>query len=698
MEEGPSIELRSRAVQALGCLARKRPWDSVEQSSPIERRIGSPVLPQLGEITPKPTPIQLHHLRNPKSGDQVAVPTSEVGPPHSAVQGRDADAEDGRPLVTAPISILLDKIDALTKARDRAFEICDDDMRRNTRLQTQLQSSISTLITERDLAIKQNGELQLKLHNLKAGLRSLSAEKDEALRARDAAMKASRLQKTTLCSAGVNNGESFDLFTKALVASNGGVAPAPVVVRPGSLFNLVPDSIVQRLGLSSHFGNVAVLGLRDHNIHTNQYCRFDIKVAGVNTTIDAAVVPVAKCSSIQLGRLWVRMANLLSDLDHHTYYIPDPQGNLMKLPVELHKEATDHFKQHQPGATSVGDSMALCHATDGDDSADKVADRMMHARKDKSRLEGSVIEAGEYELKNCEADDSPTSEVDEPDLSRPFPTTAQLSRDYGENKVYPVERILAEKVDRGATYYLILWDGFPEARSTWEPRKNILDPSILDAWRRRKLLEDSGKQPSFDLVKFEKEVQRLKGNRHQCTNASGKRVGKSSLTSANGETQPYTLRQKRNSFQRGGRELEPEGSISATQTKEILMVLDQVRRTQAGSNFRAPVLNLWPECADAYTAKISNHIDLGTIEEKLRKGIYLSIRDFRDDVCLLYQNALVFNGIDHTITSAAFEVQKTILAAINKNGNVTCMDARRRSFGKVGEDRRTVQMRRGRAI
>jgi bromodomain-containing factor 1 len=93
--------------------------------------------------------------------------------------------------------------------------------------------------------------------------------------------------------------------------------------------------------------------------------------------------------------------------------------------------------------------------------------------------------------------------------------------------------------------------------------------------------------------------------------------------------------------------------------------LNHISRTQAGQSFKAPVQQLWPECADVYAAKVLNPIDLGTMEMKVKNNIYPSIDDFRADVILLYKNSLDFNGIDHIVTSVALEVRDTILKAIS---------------------------------
>jgi bromodomain-containing factor 1 len=92
--------------------------------------------------------------------------------------------------------------------------------------------------------------------------------------------------------------------------------------------------------------------------------------------------------------------------------------------------------------------------------------------------------------------------------------------------------------------------------------------------------------------------------------------------------------------------------------------LNHISRTPAGQSFKAPVEQLWPECADVYAANVHNPIDLGTMETKVKNNIYHSLDDIRADIILLYENSLAFNGIDHIITSAALEVRDTILKVI----------------------------------
>ncbi|KAF7956914.1 hypothetical protein EAE96_004238 [Botrytis aclada] len=74
---------------------------------------------------------------------------------------------------------------------------------------------------------------------------------------------------------------------------------------------------------------------------------------------------------------------------------------------------------------------------------------------------------------------------------------------YGSDHEFIVERILAQKTEDGQRLYLIRWTGFPEEESSWEPRKNILGQTILDAWKTRRTRELQGLDAPYDVEKLE---------------------------------------------------------------------------------------------------------------------------------------------------------------------------------------------------
>ena len=119
------------------------------------------------------------------------------------------------------------------------------------------------------------------------------------------------------------------MYTKAAVLSARGIVGLGVKIDRSSVHNLLPRSLASRLRLPLHFGKSIRIEVDNHIFPANQYCRFNIRVAGVETTIDACVV--SELPSLLLGREWIRQINLLSDFGNHKYYILGLYGNLIQV-------------------------------------------------------------------------------------------------------------------------------------------------------------------------------------------------------------------------------------------------------------------------------------------------------------------------------------------------------------------------------
>ena len=265
------------------------------------------------------------------------------------------------------------------------------------------------------------------------------------------------------------------LYTKAAIALRKGMVElGRVKIDGNSVHNLLPRSIADELGLSLHFGGTIRIRVENRSIPISQYCRFSIQVAGVETTINTCVV--SELPSLLLGRAWIREVRLLRDFENHTYYIPGPFANLNELP--------------EPASTTEADT-----------------DFVMEEREEAPVAEElpTAAEAGECELgelaSTYESIDSATGDET---ISEDEIWEDSVSHQSSEGNIYSVDRILAEKQEGGRTYYLILWDGYTEDQSTWEPLQNIRDKALLDIWRERKVQELRAMVPAFDLVNFEK--------------------------------------------------------------------------------------------------------------------------------------------------------------------------------------------------
>jgi hypothetical protein len=119
------------------------------------------------------------------------------------------------------------------------------------------------------------------------------------------------------------------LYAKAAVLSTRGIVELEVKIDGSSIYNLLPWSIVSRLRLPLHFSKSIQIGVANHIIPTNQYCQFNIWVAGVETTIDTCVV--SELPSLLLSKEWIWQINLLSDFGNQKYYIPGLYRNLTQV-------------------------------------------------------------------------------------------------------------------------------------------------------------------------------------------------------------------------------------------------------------------------------------------------------------------------------------------------------------------------------
>ncbi|KUJ14961.1 Bromodomain-containing protein [Mollisia scopiformis] len=99
-------------------------------------------------------------------------------------------------------------------------------------------------------------------------------------------------------------------------------------------------------------------------------------------------------------------------------------------------------------------------------------------------------------------------------------------------------------------------------------------------------------------------------------------------------------------------------------SKSLANLIRQHSVTTNGSHFAQPVSILWPSLASKYAEEITNEIDLETMQLKLQRGDYNSIDQVKEDVDLLYRNALEFNGEESRITEAARRLRDNLLVGI----------------------------------
>lgn len=94
-------------------------------------------------------------------------------------------------------------------------------------------------------------------------------------------------------------------------------------------------------------------------------------------------------------------------------------------------------------------------------------------------------------------------------------------------------------------------------------------------------------------------------------------------------------------------------AISVYANRELRRVLASVKKTKAGNNFKDPVHKKWPTLWDAYTARVAKPVDIGLLERNLRENLYATHSDFINDLFLIFENSVSFNGLGNAVTDEA---------------------------------------------
>jgi bromodomain-containing factor 1 len=106
-------------------------------------------------------------------------------------------------------------------------------------------------------------------------------------------------------------------------------------------------------------------------------------------------------------------------------------------------------------------------------------------------------------------------------------------------------------------------------------------------------------------------------------------------------------------------------SLTPFRAREYRRVLAGVKKTKNGGLFKDSVEKLWPSLWDTYITKVDSPMDIGELERRLRvDGSYKNVGAFRQDLGLLYKNALAFNGDGHEVTHGAYAVVEKVWTSV----------------------------------
>lgn len=104
----------------------------------------------------------------------------------------------------------------------------------------------------------------------------------------------------------------------------------------------------------------------------------------------------------------------------------------------------------------------------------------------------------------------------------------------------------------------------------------------------------------------------------------------------------------------------PETPMTHAQNRFLLERIRNTKKIKVSTAFREPVN---PEALNIPTYRdfVKNPMDLSTMEAKLKRGQYPKLRDFMEDLDLMVNNSVIFNGTVHPVTQAGFDMRAYFL-------------------------------------
>jgi len=109
----------------------------------------------------------------------------------------------------------------------------------------------------------------------------------------------------------------------------------------------------------------------------------------------------------------------------------------------------------------------------------------------------------------------------------------------------------------------------------------------------------------------------------------------------------------------------PSTPMTTPQNKFILERVRNTKKIKVSGAFKEPVN---PEALNIphYREVVKIPMDLSTMENKLKENKYPVIRDFMEDLDQIIENSIIFNGKDHPVTQAGYNMRAYFLKGMGK--------------------------------
>lgn len=105
-------------------------------------------------------------------------------------------------------------------------------------------------------------------------------------------------------------------------------------------------------------------------------------------------------------------------------------------------------------------------------------------------------------------------------------------------------------------------------------------------------------------------------------------------------------------------QVDPDDAVTAPRLQHMKKVVSNLKKSNASAAFRLPVDPVALKIP-TYLDFVKKPMDLGTIDNRLKRGEYTSVQAFREDFGQILQNCIIFNGPDHTVTQQGRKMESS---------------------------------------
>lgn len=202
-----------------------------------------------------------------------------------------------------------------------------------------------------------------------------------------------------------------------------------VLIDGGAVVNLMPESVIRRLGLPCESNDDIVIRTATNELHpVLKLARFNIEIAGVLASVKVYVIDQPLSYSMILGRRWMQQVRALGDYKTHSYIIFDQRDQPHVVPVS---NLDDHHTTKYDNAIGLPEVLPNPGKTrEQFDLTDAEYEELAIGRHRMDALLNQIISEAQEEIEAWEDEEEESDAIDVQEQQYPAPCMSGKGQEY----------------------------------------------------------------------------------------------------------------------------------------------------------------------------------------------------------------------------------------------------------------------------